>query len=72
LPDFLHIAGGCAVLLIWAGLVEAFFSQHHEPALPYVVKSLFGLAQLLFLVVFMWQRSTPVASLNNTAGAVEP
>ncbi|MDQ0291474.1 stage II sporulation protein M [Oligosphaera ethanolica] len=72
LPDFLHIAGGCAVLLIWAGLVEAFFSQHHEPALPYVVKSLFGLAQLLFLMVFLWQRSTPVASLNNTAGADEP
>ena len=60
------------MLLIWAGLVEAVFSQHHEPALPYVVKSLFGLAQLLFLVVFMWQRSTPVVALNNTAGADEP
>lgn len=72
LPDFLHIAGGCAVLLVWAGLVEAFFSQHHEPALPYVVKSLFGVAQLLFLMVFLWLRGAPAASSHKAAGGDGP
>ena len=34
---------GAALLLIWAGLVEAFFSQYHEPTLPYPFKIVFGL-----------------------------
>ncbi|PTX99731.1 hypothetical protein DB346_18095 [Verrucomicrobia bacterium LW23] len=46
LPDMLTLLGGMAILLIWAGIVEAFFSQFHEPVLPYAVKILFGIVQL--------------------------
>ena len=37
------LISGAALLLIWAGLVEAFFSQYHEPILPYQFKIIFGL-----------------------------
>ncbi len=50
-PDLLTIIGGVAVILVWAGIVEAFFSQYHEPVLPYAVKILFGTGQL---GVFIW------------------
>jgi hypothetical protein len=39
--------------LIWAGLVEGFFSQYHEPLVPYSVKIAFGLVQLALLAVFL-------------------
>jgi len=42
-----------AVLLVWAGLVEAFFSQYHEPVLPYWVKITFGLIELAALSLFL-------------------
>lgn len=53
LPDIVTLAGGIAVMLVWAGLIESFFSQYHEPVVPYVVKIAFGLAQLLALTVFL-------------------
>lgn len=52
-PDLATLIGGVAVLLIWAGLVEAFFSQYHEPVLPYAVKIAFGLFELALLWVFL-------------------
>ena len=30
-PDLLTLASGLALMLVWAGFVEAFFSQFHEP-----------------------------------------
>lgn len=45
-PDTLAIMGGVAVMLGWAGIVEAFFSQYHEPVVPYAVKIAFGLGEL--------------------------
>lgn len=53
-PDLASIAGGAALLLVWAGVVEAFFSQYHEPVLPYWVKILFGSAQLVALGWFLF------------------
>jgi uncharacterized membrane protein SpoIIM required for sporulation len=44
------LISGAALLLIWAGLVEAFFSQYHEPILPYQFKIIFGLFELLALL----------------------
>ncbi len=52
-PDTATLITGVAVLLVWAGVVEAFFSQYHEPALPYLVKILFGAAQLAALAAFL-------------------
>jgi uncharacterized membrane protein SpoIIM required for sporulation len=52
-PDVVTLIGGVAVMLVWAGIVEAFFSQYHEPVLPYVVKIAFGVVELFLLVVFL-------------------
>jgi uncharacterized membrane protein SpoIIM required for sporulation len=51
--DLTTLIMGVAVLLIWAGFVEAFFSQYHEPVLPYSVKIAFGLVELTLLVFFL-------------------
>lgn len=52
-PDLATMAGGIALLLVWAGVVESFFSQYHEPVLPYGVKIAFGSVQLLLLIVYL-------------------
>ncbi len=51
--DLLTLISGVALLLVWAGLVEAFFSQYHEPVLPYPVKIAFGTVELCLLVLFL-------------------
>jgi uncharacterized membrane protein SpoIIM required for sporulation len=51
--DLLTITGGAAVLLVWAGIVESFFSQYHEPVLPYAVKIAFGSVELFALFFFL-------------------
>jgi hypothetical protein len=54
-------------MLVWAGLIEAFFSQYHAPVLPYELKIGFGILELLLLALFLglaghstvwWQRVT--------------
>jgi len=52
-PDVLHLLGGVAILLVWAGMVEAFFSQYHEPILPYDLKIAVGLLELFCLLFFL-------------------
>jgi uncharacterized membrane protein SpoIIM required for sporulation len=51
--DLLAIALGAAALLVWAGLVEAFVSQYHQPVLPYGLKIAFGLLELAALSIFL-------------------
>ena len=51
--DLLAIAAGAACLLVWAGLVEAFVSQYHQPVLPYGLKIAFGTLELLALSIFL-------------------
>lgn len=50
--DLLTLAGGAAVLLVWAGIVESFLSQYHDP-LFYPWKIGLGAAQLAGLVGFL-------------------
>ena len=50
--DLLTLAGTAALMLVWAGIIEAFFSQYHEPVLPYWLKISFGFAELTLLVAF--------------------
>ena len=52
-PDLATLIGGVAVMLVWAGLVEAFLSQFHAPVLPYWAKIAFGLVELALLVAFL-------------------
>jgi uncharacterized membrane protein SpoIIM required for sporulation len=53
--DLVTLIGGVGVLLIWAGLVESFFSQYHEPVVPYAAKIAFGLVELIVLCLFLWK-----------------
>jgi uncharacterized membrane protein SpoIIM required for sporulation len=53
LPDVITLAGGFGVMLIWAGIVEAFISQYHQPVLPYSWKIAFGLVELTALTLFL-------------------
>ena len=52
-PDVVTLIGGVAVMLVWAGLVEAFFSQYHAPVMPYAVKIAFGMIELALLALFL-------------------
>ena len=54
--DLVTLVLGFAGLLIWAGLVEAFFSQWHEPVMPYSLKIGFGLIELVLLSLFLAKR----------------
>jgi len=51
--DLVTLIMGVAVMLIWAGIVEAFFSQYHEPVISYEVKIGFGVLELILLVFFL-------------------
>ena len=51
-PDIITLMLGVAILLVWAGIIEAFFSQYHEPTVPYWAKILFGFIQLILLIIF--------------------
>ncbi len=52
MPDLVTLIGGVAVMLVWAGIIEAFFSQYHEPVLPYEIKIGFGVIELVLLILF--------------------
>jgi uncharacterized membrane protein SpoIIM required for sporulation len=65
--DLATLIGGVALMLVWAGLVEAFFSQFHEPAVPYAAKIAFGIVELLLLVAYLSRsgRNTPATPARN-------
>lgn len=52
-PDVMTLAFGLTILLIWAGIVEAFFSQYHEPTVPYALKIGFGCVELVGLFYYL-------------------
>lgn len=52
-PDLVTLIFGVALMLVWAGLVESFFSQYHQPVLPYAFKIAFGFVELALLIVFL-------------------
>lgn len=54
------IIGGVAILLVWAGLVEAFLSQYHYPIIPYWLKIAFGAGQLILLGLFLMKAGVSV------------
>lgn len=53
LPDLVTMAGGIAVLMVWAGVIESFFSQYHEPVIPYALKIGFGVVEMAALALFL-------------------
>ncbi|MBM4142596.1 MAG: stage II sporulation protein M [Lentisphaerae bacterium] len=52
-PDVVTLIFGVALLLVWAGIVEAFLSQYHAPTIPYAIKIAFGALELVLLTVFL-------------------
>ncbi len=59
--DVTILIGGVAIMLVWAGIVESFLSQHHQPVVPYAVKIAFGLAELAALIWFLGSARETVA-----------
>ena len=51
-PELVTLLCGLAIMLVWAGIVEAFLSQYHEPVIPYHAKIIFGSLELSVLIVF--------------------
>jgi len=49
-PDVVTLCMTAALMLVWAGMVEAFLSQYHEPVVPYTAKIAFGLSEMAFLI----------------------
>jgi uncharacterized membrane protein SpoIIM required for sporulation len=62
-PDVATIIGGVAVMLIWAGVVESYFSQHHQPRIPYWLKISVGVVETVALTAFLssawWRKPRP-------------
>lgn len=52
LPELLTLLGGLSCLLVWAGLMEAFFSQHHAAG-AYGAQVAVGLSELLLLAAYL-------------------
>jgi hypothetical protein len=51
--DITTLIFGVGLMLIWAGFIEAFLSQYHEPVIPYDVKIAFGGVELMLLAAFL-------------------
>ena len=51
--DIVTLIFGVGLLLIWAGFIEAFLSQYHEPVIPYEAKIAFGTVELFLLCLFL-------------------
>lgn len=65
-PDLVTLITGVALLLIWAGLVEAFLSQYHEPVIPYAAKISFGVVEFCLLTAYLaFAGRTPARSKSS-------
>ncbi len=53
--DVTTLIFGVALLLVWAGFIEAFLSQYHEPVIPYDLKIGFGCIELILLFTFLFR-----------------
>jgi len=51
--EWLVLIAGLAMMLFWAGMMEAFFSQRHAPVLPYGLKVAVGAAELALLTAYL-------------------
>jgi uncharacterized membrane protein SpoIIM required for sporulation len=51
--DIVTLIFGVGALLVWAGFIEAFLSQYHEPFIPYEAKIALGSIELILLILFL-------------------
>ena len=59
--DLVTLIFGVAIMLVWAGIVEAFLSQYHEPVISYGLKIGFGTVEFLLLILFLGKSGTTKA-----------
>jgi len=62
--DLVTLIFGVALMLVWAGIIEAFFSQYHEPVMPYYIKIAFGVFELIILTLFLGRAGRKSANIN--------
>ncbi len=63
--DVMTLAAGAAMMLVWAGIVEAFLSQYHEPVIRYGWKIGFGLVEAALLTLFLTRAGREGAPLGD-------
>jgi len=51
--DVVTLALGAAAMLVWAGIVESFLSQYHEPVISYGTKIAFGVVEAGLLTSYL-------------------
>ncbi len=71
-PDVVTLIAGVALLLVYAGIVESFLSQYHEPVLPYAVKIAFGVAELCALSAYLALSGRSRGPADNDDGGDDP
>ncbi|CAN5495717.1 stage II sporulation protein M [soil metagenome] len=52
-PDLITLIFGVGIMLMWAGFVESFLSQYHQPVFPYWAKILLGSVELALLCLYL-------------------
>ena len=62
--DVVTLIFGVGLMLVWAGFIEAFLSQYHEPVIPYAAKIAFGCVELILLFLF-YAKSGSSKGLNS-------
>ena len=50
--DVATLSAGAALMLVWAGIVESYLSQYHEPVIPYWLKIALGVVEGTLLVLY--------------------
>ena len=70
--DLVTLIFAVAIMLVWAGLVEAFFSQYHEPYLPYGAKIAFGAIELIALFLYLGLSGRKGEKTRHSGEAGEP
>lgn len=65
--DVVTLIFGVGLLLVWAGFVEAFLSQYHEPIIPYFVKIAFGVTELALLILYLARSGSASAEPGEAA-----
>ncbi len=63
--DLTTLIFGVGLMLVWAGFIEAFLSQYHEPVIPYEVKIAFGCVELILLCLFLSKSGAGKKAVEN-------
>jgi hypothetical protein len=66
--DLTTLIFGVGLMLVWAGFIEAFLSQYHEPIIPYEAKIAFGLIELAVLCLFLARSGRKSSEFQNSSG----